>query len=75
MEPSAAADQARTRLDHVFQATFDEADPELPAGYFDVVVCNDVIEHMPDHDVFFEQVKRVLVPGGVIVGSIPNVLL
>ena len=73
VEPSAAAEQARTRLDHVFQATFDGADPELPAGYFDVVVCNDVIEHMPDHDAFFERVKRVVAPGGVIVGSIPNV--
>ncbi len=73
VEPSPAAAEARTRLDHVFETTFDGADPELPAGYFDVVICNDVIEHMPDHDVFLERVKRVIAPGGVIVGSIPNV--
>ena len=73
IEPSGAAEVARGRLDRVFHSTFEGAEGELPLGYFDVVVCNDVIEHMPDHDVFLGKIGRYLVPGGVIVGSIPNV--
>lgn len=73
VEPSPAAEAARARLTRVFRATFDEAAPHLPLAYFDVVVCNDVIEHMTDHDAFLHDIKKHIAPGGVIVGSIPNV--
>lgn len=73
IEPSTAAAMARGRLHRVLQATFDAAEPKLPVGYFDVIICNDVIEHMPDHDSFFARIGHYLAPGGVIVGSIPNV--
>jgi 2-polyprenyl-3-methyl-5-hydroxy-6-metoxy-1,4-benzoquinol methylase len=73
IEPSPAAEVARGRLHRVIQSTFEGAEPELPLGYFDVVVCNDVIEHMPDHDGFFARISKYIAPGGVIVGSVPNV--
>ncbi len=73
IEPSPAARIAQTRLNRVFESTFDEAEPELPKAYFDVVICNDVIEHMPDHDSFFARISQYLSPGGCVVGSIPNV--
>jgi 2-polyprenyl-3-methyl-5-hydroxy-6-metoxy-1,4-benzoquinol methylase len=73
IEPSPAAEVARGRLHRVFESTFEAAEPELPLRYFDVVVCNDVIEHMPDHDSFFSRIGKYIAPGGVIVGSIPNV--
>lgn len=73
IEPSPAADAARTRLTHVFHSTFEEAEPELPRAYFDVVVCNDVIEHMPDHARFLASVQKHMAPGAALVGSIPNV--
>ena len=73
IEPSPAARVARTRLDHVFEATFDGAEADLPIGYFDVVICNDVIEHMPDHESFFSRISQHIAPDGVLVGSIPNV--
>jgi SAM-dependent methyltransferase len=73
IEPSLSARIAKGRLHRVFETTFDEAEPHLLLDYFDVVVCNDVIEHMPDHDKFFERIVRYIAPGGVIVGSIPNV--
>ena len=72
IEPSSAADVANTRLFRVIQSTFDDAAPSLPKNYFDLVVCNDVIEHLPDHDTFLEDIKNFLVPGGAIIGSIPN---
>jgi len=45
----------------------------LPAHYFDLVICNDVIEHMPDHDAFLEDIKQKMAPGAHLVGSVPNV--
>lgn len=73
IEPSPSAKVAEGRLNRVFEATFDEAESQLPLSYFDVVVCNDVIEHMRDHDKFFDSIVKYMAPGGVLVGSIPNV--
>lgn len=74
VEPSAAAaEQAATRLDHVLHGTFEGVREQLPERHFDLVICNDVIEHMPDHDAFLEDIKPKLVPGALIVGSVPNV--
>jgi len=73
IEPSPAAEVAKGRLSRVFQATFDEAEPKLPISYFDLVICNDVIEHMPDPSRFFSRIGNYIAPGGMIIGSIPNV--
>lgn len=38
----------------------------------DLVVCNDVIEHLVDPDAFMQEVRRVLRPDGHLVLSTPN---
>ncbi len=53
--------------------TYDTVSDQCPENHFDLVVCNDVIEHMSDHDKFLEDIKKKLKPGGVMVGSVPNV--
>lgn len=68
-----AARVARTTLNHVIDGTFDSAYSSLPSGFFDLVICNDVIEHMPDHERFFDDIRTRMTRDGVIVGSIPNV--
>lgn len=74
IEPDAgAAEAARSRLDTVINASFQEALAELPLRHFDTVICNDVIEHMSDHDWFLDIIKSRMTPGGVLVGSLPNV--
>ncbi len=74
IEPNtAAAEHARAKLGRMFVGTFDQCRAELPQDYFDLVVCNDVIEHMPSHDEFLEQIKTNLRGDGLIVGSVPNV--
>lgn len=74
VEPNAAAAaKARERGARVFEGLYDEVSRNIPDAYFDVVICNDVIEHMPDHDAFLNAIKSKLAPGGVLVGSVPNI--
>lgn len=68
-----AAAVAKTRLHRVFTSLFDIAKTDLPKNYFDLVICNDVIEHMTDHDGFLRSIQDVMAPGATIVGSLPNV--
>jgi len=74
IEPiSSIAKNAKDHLYKVLNGTFEEVYDQLPNNYFDLVICNDVIEHMPDHDAFLQTIKRKLTKHGYIVGSIPNV--
>lgn len=45
----------------------------LPSGYFDYVVCFQVIEHIRDDHFFMSEIHRVLKPGGSLILSTPNV--
>ncbi len=67
------AQRARSRIGRVLIGDFESMRHELPKAYFDLVICNDVIEHMIDHDRFLHQIKEHIAPGGCLVGSIPNV--
>jgi SAM-dependent methyltransferase len=74
IEPDAgAAAIAGGRLFRVFANTFEEVESKLSAAYFDLVICNDVIEHMTDHDAFLRSIQKYLAPGSYLVGSVPNV--
>ncbi len=39
---------------------------------FDVVVAGETVEHLPYPTLFLEQARRVLVPAGLFLGSVPN---
>jgi len=67
------AQRAKERLDKVLIGTYDEVANHIPSAYFDLVICNDVIEHMTDHDQFLQAIKSKMKPGGSLVASIPNV--
>lgn len=41
-------------------------------GTFDAVVAGEVLEHLQFPDVAVREIHRVLKPGGVVVGSVPN---
>jgi len=43
----------------------------LPAGSFDVVLCSEVIEHVPDPAPALRGLRRLLAPGGTLVLSTP----
>jgi 2-polyprenyl-3-methyl-5-hydroxy-6-metoxy-1,4-benzoquinol methylase len=71
MDP-ASAERARQTMDRVLVGTYEEVASGLPERFFDLVVCNDVIEHMADPEAFLTAVRTRMAPGGHIVASIPN---
>nr|WP_321269498.1 class I SAM-dependent methyltransferase [uncultured Tolumonas sp.] len=74
VEPvEAIANIAKEKLDKVLIGTYEQIIDLLPDNYFDLVICNDVIEHMIDYDLFFLTIKSKLKKNGCLVGSIPNV--
>ncbi|MDD5679100.1 MAG: class I SAM-dependent methyltransferase [Kiritimatiellae bacterium] len=52
---------------------FDNNPLPFPAGQYNLVLCNDVIEHVLHTDHLMNEINRVLKPGGHLVISIPNV--
>lgn len=74
IEPDAgAAQEAATFMNRTLVGLFDDVCTELPEGYFDLVICNDVVEHMTDHDKFFRDIQKFLRPAGALVVSVPNI--
>jgi glycosyltransferase involved in cell wall biosynthesis/2-polyprenyl-3-methyl-5-hydroxy-6-metoxy-1,4-benzoquinol methylase len=69
---AAAVEEARTRLDKALHGDVHDLLGTVPAAYFDCVVCNDVLEHLPDPGRVLDGIVRVLADGGVVVASIPN---
>lgn len=69
--PETAAVAAQ-RLDKVVVGYFGP-DQDLPEAYFDVIVFNDVLEHMSDPGSALQFARTRLAPGGVVVASIPNI--
>ena len=67
-----AAKVAASKMHRVLVGNYDQVEDELPDGYFDLVICNDVVQFMEDHDAFFDSVKRKLAPRGVLMGSTAN---
>jgi 2-polyprenyl-3-methyl-5-hydroxy-6-metoxy-1,4-benzoquinol methylase len=56
-----------------FNLTYETSLQYLPDNYFDLVICNDVIEHLFDHDYFFESIKTKMTSNAYLIGSVPNV--
>jgi len=68
-----AAQQAQNVLDKVLVGDIADLMDELPANYFDIVVCNDVLEHMVDPFTVLARIKSKLKRRGMVVSSIPNI--
>ena len=76
-----ATDIERCFLDHAealaathpnIRATVDDiTDSRLPDASFDVVLCSEVIEHLPDSRPALATFRRILKPGGTLILSTP----
>lgn len=68
-----AAEEAATRLDRVVVGKVEDFIAGLPDGYFDVIACNDVLEHLVDPRGVLVALKAKLNGGGMVVASLPNI--
>lgn len=64
--------EARARVDRLVPLQVEEAFSQLEDRSFDCVVFNDVLEHLVDPWKVLSDVLRLLLPGGVVVASLPN---
>jgi 2-polyprenyl-3-methyl-5-hydroxy-6-metoxy-1,4-benzoquinol methylase len=73
VEPvKSAAATAMTKLDRVIEGVFGP-ETDLPAGAFDCILFNDMLEHMLYPEMALRYARDLLAPGGVVVASIPNI--
>ncbi len=68
-----SAKEATQKLTKVLVGTLDDTLKDLPDNYFDVIVMNDVIEHLLEPWDDIVNLKSKLKKEGVLVTSIPNV--
>lgn len=47
-------------------------DIPLPNNSFDVIVCSEVLEHIPDIDRAVREIYRIIKPSGILIVSSPN---
>ncbi len=64
---------ATGRYQHVVNAGWPEAADALPPKFFDLVMFNDVLEHLLDPAAALRATKPLLSDVGAVVASIPNV--
>ena len=69
-----AAEAAAKVLDKVICCTFEKDMPELNGELFDVIVFNDVLEHLTEPGSVLALCKQYLASDGVVLASIPNIL-
>jgi SAM-dependent methyltransferase len=67
-----AAERARCWLDRVEAIDIETSGFPFPAGSFDAIVFADVLEHLIDPWRILKDAATLLVSGGVVVASIPN---
>lgn len=68
-----AAALAKLNIDRVLTGTLFDVENLLPDRYFELVICNDVIEHIESTESVFSVIRRVLASDGLVVASVPNV--
>jgi len=64
---------AGKEIDMLIQGNIEECDIPLGEASIDVILCLDVLEHLVDPWAVVVKLKKYLKPGGIIIGSLPNV--
>lgn len=74
IEPNkSAATIASAKLDYVFVGVIEDFITAFPDKKFDVISFGDVLEHIASPNEVLDQCHRLLVEGGGVVASVPNV--
>jgi 2-polyprenyl-3-methyl-5-hydroxy-6-metoxy-1,4-benzoquinol methylase len=73
VEPhTSAAQKAERHLFRVLPGTIESRICDLPNDYFDLIIFNDVLEHLIDPAEILVKVKMKLAESGSVLASIPN---
>jgi 2-polyprenyl-3-methyl-5-hydroxy-6-metoxy-1,4-benzoquinol methylase len=67
-----AIEYATEHFPQIDFAVGDAYDSPYATGYFDVVVCNNLWEHVPDPLFLLSRIRRIIKPGGYIIVSTPS---
>lgn len=65
--------EATSNLDYFKNEYFNAQTEGLPENYFDLIIFNDVLEHMYDPWSVLLETKKFLSPDGIVVISLPNI--
>ena len=68
-----AAKIAKIKMDKVLVGFYDKVADKIPDNYFDLIIANDVIEHMEKPWDFLQSIKTKMTANASIILSIPNV--
>lgn len=68
-----ASKKAAQVLDKVIMGDANIALEQLPKNYFDLVICNDFLEHIIDPTSFLKKIKPYVTDSAILVCSLPNV--
>lgn len=74
LEPG-AAERAERRFDRLWREDVQGFDPgaEIAPGSLDLILCLDVLEHLPDPWAVVRRLSPLLRPGGRLIVSVPNI--
>lgn len=65
--------QESPEIDRLIIGNIENAEPDLPENYFDVIICGDVLEHLIDPWSTLKKLFRYLKEKGIIITSVPNI--
>lgn len=68
-----AAQQAKKQMDDVFVEDVSAFFDKEPAQQYDCIIFADILEHIVDPWKVLKQSKKFLLPGGIVIISIPNI--
>jgi 2-polyprenyl-3-methyl-5-hydroxy-6-metoxy-1,4-benzoquinol methylase len=61
-----------TKLDRFLNIEIENSNIPYPDGFFDVIVCADVLEHLINPWETVRRLRRYIAPGGYLIASLPN---
>ena len=66
--------EVRQRVDRFIQADLDNGIPDhvMSEGPFQVVLAADILEHIRQPEKMLDDIRKVLVPRGILIASVPN---
>lgn len=68
-------ESAKKRIENAEFSLQDLRDLDYKDEFFDVIMCTEVIEHVPDYKKVLKEFERILKKGGILIISFPNEFL